>query len=942
MSLLLRTFVTRPARPARLASGLLPVAVAIAAGLPAQQVRAVAPVGVIGPGGRPADGAADDTGTPVEMFENPNLDRYMRKAQAFLDAEDYTAAIEVLQDVIEGRTVEVVAARPDEDPAADAGDAAGAPGAQLDTPPPGDASAAAAATRAAAAAARNRTLDARNSVFSHDGRLYRPVRRLCHELLARMPEIGIEIYRTRYEFAAEELLREAEQDGSTTALERVGNRYFVTLPAGRAMHLLADRLMHEGRYRSAVQVLRDLLEIYPEINRKQLGISEVWCRFKIALCLRLAGELEAAHTLVQELAERHQQESLRILGQLESVRDLPGSALFARDVVAVAPADARPPVSWLDADTDALVPLWQYRFADPDPYRDPKPSGGREGRTIWFDGGVESNAMPFADRYGPATWVAFETATERGATVPRALFFEHYRLRQADAAYGILLRETDGVVEPPVARENHPRVRIAACDFALLRPVEDAERRYVVHGHRGNTSNSPEALKASELIAYRRDDLQRAWSSEQWLDGEDGLRNVTFLAAPTVFGERLLLPALRRDAYTLECIDRGTGRPLWHTPLHAGGTPFFKAPGCPVVVTGGIALVATNAGCIAAVDAFAGDLRWIRRYEREDPIHSVAKPARRAGRGDMIGMAANYQFPQAALSGFWPNDLVVHNGLVTFAPCDGDLLASLDVANGQPVWLLDASTRYAPYGRLRTIVGSTANRIFLTSDTHLVAVDLEGGLLRWCRELPPFEGPKDQGPGRGAVVGSWVVLPGARELLVFDVDGAAPMRRLPLSTFGESREPLGGSYDVVADGPWLAVGHAGGVEVYSARRALGELARLTDAPLRRAFYLTEAGVPAEAEQVLAAAIRAAADGATREAAGFRLLSLVRERAGALVQQGDLAAALAVLDTVRDLLAERRVRLEWHLTRLEFCKAAGDLRAHELEQLRLYDYMEGRA
>lgn len=927
MSLLLPSFVMRTWRPPQLASGLLLAVAATVPHLPAQQVQVVAPVGVLAP---PARGAGDDVGTPVEMFENPNLDRYMRKAQSFLDAADYTAAIEVLQDVIEGRTVEVVAARPEEQSAA-----AAAPGAQPDTPVQTDPGAAAAAR----AAARNRTLDARNSVFSHDGRVYRPVRRLCHELLARMPEIGIEIYRTRYEVAAEELLREAERDGATTALERVANRYFVTLPSGRAMHLLADRLMHEGRYRSAVQVLRDLLDVYPAANRQRLGISEVWCRFKIALCLRLAGEFEAAHALVEELAERHPQESLRILGQLESIRDLPKSELFARDVVAVASADERRRVSWLDADTDALVPLWQYRFSDPEPYRDPKPSGGRE-RTIWFDGGVEANAMPYADRYGPATRVAFDVVSDRVASVPRALFLEHYRLREADAAYGLLLRESDGVDQPPVARENHPRVRIAACDFALLRPVEDAERRYVVHGHRGNTSGSAEVLKASELIAYRRDDWQRAWSSEQWLDGDDGLRGVTFLSAPTVFGERLLLPALRRDAYTLECLDRGTGRPLWHTLLHGGGTPFFKAPGCPVVVSGGIALVATNAGCLAAVDAFAGDLRWIRRYERDDPIHSVPKPSRRAGRGDMMGMAASYQFPQLALGGFWPNDLFVHDGLVTFAPCDGDLLMSLDVANGQPVWMLDASTRYAPYGRLRTIVGATAKRMFLTSDTHLVAIDLDGGLVRWCRELPQYDGQKEQGRGRGAIAGSWVVLPGVRELLVFDVDGAGPMRRLPLSSFGESREPLAGSCDVVVDGPWLAVGRAGGVEVYSTRTALRELAGTTAEPLRRAFYLTEAGEPDQAESVLAAAIHAATDHELRETAGFRLLALVRARAAALARSGDLAAALAALDSVRELLDERRVRLDWHLVRIELCKDVGDLRAHEREQQRLYDYMEG--
>ena len=31
------------------------------------------------------------------MFENPNLDRYLERAQMFLDREDYTAAVHLLQ-----------------------------------------------------------------------------------------------------------------------------------------------------------------------------------------------------------------------------------------------------------------------------------------------------------------------------------------------------------------------------------------------------------------------------------------------------------------------------------------------------------------------------------------------------------------------------------------------------------------------------------------------------------------------------------------------------------------------------------------------------------------------------------------------------------------------------------------------------------------------------
>lgn len=894
----------------------------------AQQVRAVAPIGaIVKP---PEAGATDDPGTPVEMFENPNIDRYLNNAQAFLGREDYAAAIKVLQDVVEGRTVEMEATRapgntePDPASATKPTSPAAKPGDQDGQP-----------------LARSRprhTRDARNSVFSQDGRLFRPVYRLCHELLARMPAIGIEIYRSNFEVAADELLQQAISTGSISALEQVGTRYFVTLAAGRAMTLLADRLMHEGRYRAAGQVLRDLLDVYPVENRRRLGLSDVWCKFKIALCLRFAGELDAAHATVVAMAAAHGDESLRVLGELQAVKDLPNNVLFATDEIAMSrsrPATSGP--SWLADGTEELLPLWQYRFRNAEPYKDPKASN-ENSRQFSFESGQSPNAMPFAGRYGPGTTVAFATEAAPRGSVPRALFFEHFRMRLADAASGVQIAQGDGVEEPPVPRDNHPRVRIASHDFALLRPVEDEARRYVVIGHSRATTSSAEPLKASELVAYERDLGRRAWTSTQWLDGDAGLRDVTFLAAPTLFGERLLLPSLRRGEYSLECLDRRTGQPLWHTSIHGGGSPFFKAPGCQVVVAAGIAYVATNAGCVAAIDAFAGDLRWVRRYERFDPQHKSARGKK--ARNQMEDYSP--QFMQLELTSFLPNDLLVRDGLLVVAPCDSDVLLCVDASTGQPVWMLDGATRYAPYGRLKMIVGESGGDLFMLSDSHLVTIGLAGGLLKQARELPTWNGSKTVGRGRATMVGDHIVVPNQRELLVFDAAGKQPMQRLPLPAFDASREPWSGSCHVTTAGPWLALGHPGGVEVYSSKPALLAFAASTTDPMQRAQYLAQAGDDIAAEQVLVQALSAPdVDAEQRHRLCGLLLGLVRERAARLASGGDLAGALAAFDTIDTWMRERDQRLDWLLARVELCKEFGDLRAHEREQERLYACMEGK-
>lgn len=911
-----------------------------AATVSAQQVRAVAGLGVIAHGSEEAAGSSsDDPGVRVEMFENPNLDNYLDRAQMFLDRDDYASAIKVLQEVVDGRTLAVFAVESEGD---GAGGGNGSDGDRSKEEPEKRPKPA----QNGQEAADNEGLSASNAVFSRDGRLYRPIRRLCHELLASMPDVGIQIYRTEYEFEAEELLAEAMRTGSSTALESVSNRYFVTLPSGRAMMLLADRLMHEGRYRASAQVIRDLLDVYPAQNRKALGIRENWCRFKIALCLQLAGEFDAAREAVQELAQAYPEDSLRISGQLESISKLPENKLFARDMLAVGGrsdlsklghSDIAIQHALLEPGASGLIPMWQHRFHTDDPYKNPKPRN--RNRQIWIDGSARMKTMPFADRYGPGTRVAFSVVADGDDDVLRAVFLEHYRLRLADAASGLLIGEGDGVPDPPLARENHPRVRIAASDYALLRPVEDESHRYVIIGHENNTTASNEVLQASQLVAYYKRTGKRAWSSLDWRDGADGFRNVVFLAAPTLFGERLLLPSLRDEAYTLECIDAVSGKPLWHTSLHAGGTPFFKAPGCPVVVQGGIAFVATNAGCLAAVDALVGDLRWIRRYERYDAVHSQLRKKKKPSRQSF--MNGRNQFKSAALKDFLPNDLVLHDSLVIVAPCDGKVLLAIDTLTGDLAWMLDGGSRYAPYGRLRQIIGRNDKHLFALSSSHLVCIDLDGGLLLWQRQLPSWSGPKFSGRGRGAIVGDTVVVPNSRELLVFDAANKAPMRRLPLPTFGDSREPLSGSCHVMAQGPYLVIGYRGGVEVFSSQQAMRALAAETRDSLRKAAYLTASGARPEAEKILLELLKTSRDEGLRFRASTQLLELVSTRAGELASGGDLRAAMAAMQEVREWLVKRKNRLNWHLARIELCKMAGDIRAHEQEQQSLYSYMEGR-
>lgn len=868
----------------------LSLALVLAGVVHAQGVRVAPPAGVA-----VATPELVPKGVPVELFENPTIDRYLRRAESFLQSEDFASAIGVLQDVIEGRTrVEVGGAA---EPAAGLG-------------------------------ARQETSD-RYAVFAADGRLYRPVRRLAQELLAKLPPPGLALYRTLHEADAAKALAAALAAPDLSGLQAVVDRFFASEAAGQALALLADRGLSEGRYRTAAYYLRQLLQGYPAALRATLGLSDAWLQFKLALCLAMAGDRAGSQQVLAELRAQHGSATLRIAGELQTAAQLANLPVFLAEPSAA--ADEAAPGLWLAGQAMDLVPVWQYRFANGEPYQDPtnRPRGGS---IVVNDHRGHSNAMPFAGRYFPGTHIALLDPEGPHAQVA---FLEHYKVRIADVATGLMQREGDGPAVPQAARDHYPRARIAACDFALLHAVASAQSLYAVLGYTRKLMASTQVLRETELVAYERSTLRRQWSSEQWLEGERNLRDTTLLAAPTPFLDRLLVPALRDNRYSLECLEAASGKPLWSVPLHAGGTEFFKAPGVRVAMDGALAYVATNAGCVAAVDAWSAELLWIRKYEREDALRPSA-----AGSVSATNSLADRSFAQLELNGFYPSELLVGGGMVIVAPLDGDMLLGLDGATGAPLWLFDAATRYAPFGRLRDILGATGDALYLCSDSHLVCLSRKGGLVRWARELPIDGETGLMGRGRGAVIDGWIVVPGHRELLVFDAAGKQPMQRLPVPGFGVGREPLAGSYFVQGQGAWLALGYSGGVEVLSTRAALARLANAAADPFAKANLYQRAEALPQAEATLAAVLDdPTADQAQRQRAERSLLTLARAQAMLLAAR-DLDAALRVLEARKPATTSRELLLQWHLARLDCAQAAGATARYSEEQERLYRAMEG--
>jgi outer membrane protein assembly factor BamB/tetratricopeptide (TPR) repeat protein len=860
-------------------------------GLSAQRARTIVPTApgtlVVEPP-REDPGKTPELGVRAQLIESPNLDRFLRRAQEFLHRADFAGAIAVLQDAIEGRVVRDSANTAEPSPNQPG---TGDPARATDDPFTDED-------------------DPGKAVYSADSRLYRPVLRLCHELLASMPAEGLELYRTRFEVEAERQFAAALATRDQAALEALARRYFATDAAARALAATADLLLDVGRYKAAADVLRVLRHLHPRFAGGDglPGLSPLDIDVELALCHRFAQEPEATAALLTEIGVRYAGASVRLLGDSVPVTALPAHPVFS-DAASSPPS---PPPSADDvptaADFDALMPLWQRLFVDTKPYAAPTASSNTRGFVVMGEGGA-SGAVPLARLAEPGN-----RSVRFGE---RLVYLEHNRLRVHELSSGRLLLEGDGATSSYRVQSGQLAPRVASYDFAAMQVTGDRDRFYAVLVPARALPGAAAVLE-NRLVALDADTL-----TPRWLIGHGGedteFRATTFLAAPTVFHDRLLLPVLARGVYGVQCLDARTGASLFRTSLHSGGTDLVRAPGCPVVVDRDTAFVLTNAGVIAAIDAYSGVVRWLRRYERLDPFRVHATPRLARERQARFGVSVT---TATSLPGFqFPSEILLRDGKLLLAPTDGRCLLSLDAASGEIAWL--TTPKMTDY-----VLGADGENIYLAGK-RLVCVQMRTGIQLWDIEVP------ESAQGRGVLVGDLVVMPGDRRLYLLATGGNATWQVSELPRFVQGQEVLTTRPNLSVFGAYVVATHAAGVEVFGLVRALRARAAAAADPFERARLLQHAGDLPAAIETLLTGIAASTDSAQQQRGVRELLPLVHEVALATTTVQQREPALLLLDRLRAVLTAREDVEAWHLTRIEVFRALHDesAAAAELNTLR---------
>lgn len=837
-------------------------------------------------------GEAEDGGPKVHMPVSLNIDRHLIKAQGFLEGDKFSSAFRMLHDVIEGRTLteEGGESEPDQDATEDIWS----------------------------------LTSAKQAVFSNDDRLYHPVRRLCHELLASLPPEGVAAYRAEFEYEAKTALDAAKQSLDLRAFEAVYERFFVTIAAAHAMELAGDLHMDRGQFRAALQSYRSLIEVYPEDARREAGIDDSYVQFKMALCFAQMRDRSEAERTLRDVAP---EATLRIMGELAAADELASHP--ALDSSATEPRLRRTsaPTASFSIDSE-LVPLWEFRFENPHPYRIVRESKRRH--SGW---GVGNNANTSVVSLSPNVCVP-------GTTVSyiddRVVFLDHYRVRLHEALSGRMMLESRGPLQE-TTKPNRPRARVPVYDYATSKPVSDGSRVFVVLTSTRAAEAGP--LLGNHIEAVDRETLATVWATA----GDSAFAGLTFLAAPTVFGDKLLVPVLERGTVALQCIDAATGSDVYRVAIHRGGTQLTRPISTPVVVEQGLAFVMANAGALAAIDAHTGTVRWTRRYERVHPLRPRPMRNHRTNRTGMFGYAGYTELTR--LPGFSPSELISVDGLVVFAPADGGVLICLDGATGEPVWMLNREQIIPGQdnkSRWKYIIGHDDQHLVLGGEHDVTCVELRTGIRQWRLDLPTIPGVA-QWRGRGVVHDGAVIVPGLRELLWRPLDAPRDRRwaRIALPELSIGREPLAGPFNLQVDGMFLTACHEGGVEVYSSIESLTDVARDAERPGQRALLQAQAGDLTGAFETLHAVDVSELTQPRREEFAQRILTIANELAIAMAAHGARAEALSVLDRCRSKLDQDRDVMRWHLARIEVFRALADYEAIEAEQLALYARMEGR-
>ncbi len=581
--------------------------------------------------------------------------------------------------------------------------------------------------------------DTENNVFQ-----YKSVIVAVQERIAKWPTDGLNVYKARYEPAAQGILEQAKRD-DYGALHKVFSLYFATESGKVAGMRLIDLYLENGEFSAAAWLGDRLLQWQPDLIVERPGVL-----YRAALAYHLSGEAAKAKEKLDELKGKFAQATGKVRGV-----DAVLAESLEKELSAAPPARAAGggadswPVFMGDA-SRSRVSTGMGRpgaraFVSIEMAKVPSRRGASAavrpenlGGGLLMENGERSANTGLADATG---LMGTMPAVDRNE-----LFFQDgQRVYAVSLESGLALPgwlttypgEKNGRYLASAALPRGGQTTVTLTDEEVLavmgQPVNAALAAQL--GQMGFVQPRAGGGVAEAMVPPDRETrlvcLDRVSGKEKWvatartsLPKEGTLRSLSLSGSPLVVGDNVYVIGRGgkgvqfEDCYVI-CFDLHNGKYKWscyiasantgNLAMMGGDTPSYSSDTVShLAYASGRLFVLTNLGAVAAVDAYGGSIAWLNIYPRDvdaDPGNVRARVWR--------GGAPTQNRPWAG------NPVMVQDGKVFVLPTDGKHVLVYNAGSGAEIKRLNLIDFVNP----DTLVGVNGNRMVLAGDYSVYCVD---------------------------------------------------------------------------------------------------------------------------------------------------------------------------------------------------------------------------
>lgn len=527
---------------------------------------------------------------------------------------------------------------------------------------------------------------------------YGGVKNAVQEHLARWPQEGLNVYRSRFEPLATAMFDQAVR-GGPKELQQIWELYFVTEAGKRAGLRLMDLWWESGDFAVVASLGERLLEWHPT-----LGPDAPMVLYRTALCHHLNGDAAGAARRLEDLRNRHPN-ARGVVGGREVLLaeqldyELQHAPLFS----AVASGDSWPMFGGnpsrdklSSASAQPGAQIYSIKLSSWSP-----PTGGTNEQTRrqlqqqWDNAnksGMNTGVIPAIDRgqlFFQDGQRVYAVNLESGVPLPG------WALTHGGGGDRIGQYTAPSVSTGPTANpygtnfaQPSPQWTVTVTDTSVLavmgRPTLRAYYGGSVVPRSATRLVCLERETGHERWAVRPDELSAAKDAK---DSPLASKSLEFSGSPLVVGDNVFVIArggtqMQVEDCVLVCLGAEKGELRWLSYVASANTtrsPYYYQPTnatdslSHLAYAGGRVYVLTNLGVVGAIDAFTGGVAWLALYPRLDlPDARMAAVASRA-------RDARPRTPWMA------NALIVQEGKVFALPSDGTHLCVYDAATGDEV-----------------------------------------------------------------------------------------------------------------------------------------------------------------------------------------------------------------------------------------------------------------